>query len=255
MNVGNRHPWVDLRIIREGDRGERRDLAYLEPRVTHDQLKRPVAGTSANARFPLVLLVLLLAICVATLWAPPAGRFSWALEVGPGLAGVAVLAFVYRRFPMSRFVYACVFVHVLILVYGGVYTYAKTPLGNWAMETFGFARNHYDRVGHVALGFFPAFVIKEVLVRRTPLVPGGWTNFLVCSVALAIGAFWELIEWWTTLIVASDVGAAFLGSQGDVWDAQWDMFLALVGAAVALAVLGGVHMRSLEKLLREAPPR
>jgi putative membrane protein len=165
--------------------------------------------------------------------------------VGPGLLGVAVLVGTYRVFPMSRMVYTCVFLHILILVYGGIYTYAKTPLGNWAMEAFHLGRNHYDRVGHLALGFFPAFIIREIYLRLTDLKRGGWLLFTVCSVALAIGAFWELLEWWVTLLVASDVGAAFLGSQGDVWDAQWDMFLALVGAAIALLTLGKLHDRSM----------
>lgn len=196
-------------------------------------------------RAPQVLLGLLTVICVATVWDPPAGRTSWLLEVGPGLAGVAVLLGTARRFPMSRFVYACVFVHVLILIYGGVYTYAETPLGNWAKEAFDLSRNHYDRVGHLALGVFPAFVIREVLLRRTPLVRGGWLYFLILSVVLAIAAFWELLEWWTTLVVASDVGQAFLGSQGDIWDAQWDMFLALVGAAVVLPLFGRAHDRAM----------
>jgi putative membrane protein len=196
-------------------------------------------------RFPLALLISLCAICVVTVWAPPAGRFSWLLEVGPGLAGVAVLAATYKKFPMSRVVYVCVFVHTLILIYGGVYTYAHTPLGNWAKEAFDLSRNHYDRVGHFALGFFPAFIIREIYLRLTPLKRGGWLFFTVCSVALAIGAFWELIEWWVTLLVAGDIGVAFLGSQGDVWDAQWDMFLALVGAAVALATLSKVHDTSM----------
>ena len=196
-------------------------------------------------RLPLGLLIALVVFCALTLVAPPAGRLSWLLEVGPGLAGVAVLIATYRRFPMSRLVYVAVFVHVLILIYGGIYTYAKTPLGNWAMEAFGFSRNHYDRVGHVALGFFPAFIIREIYLRLTPMKRGGWLFFTVCSVALAIGAFWELLEWWVTLLVASDVGQAFLGSQGDIWDAQWDMFLALVGAAIALAFFGRVHDRSM----------
>lgn len=199
-------------------------------------------------KLPLALLVLLLLIVAVTGFDPPAGRFSYMLEVGPGLAGVVVLIAVYRRFPMSTWVYVCVFLHILILIYGGIYTYAETPLGNWAKETFDLSRNHYDRVGHVALGFFPAFVIREVLLRRTPLQRGGWLYFLVVSVALAIGAFWELLEWWTTLLVASDVGEAFLGSQGDVWDAQWDMFLAMVGAMVALTLLGKAHDRSMAKV-------
>ncbi len=198
-----------------------------------------------HRRLPTILLVVLLLICAVTAYNPPAGRFSWFLEVGPGLVGVAVMVATYKKFPLSKLVYICVFLHVLILVYGGIYTYAKTPLGNWAMEAFGWSRNHYDRVGHVALGFFPAFVIREIYLRLTDMKRGGWLYFTVCSVALAVGAFWELLEWWVTLAVASDVGQAFLGSQGDIWDAQWDMFLALVGAAVAQLVLNKTHDRSM----------
>jgi putative membrane protein len=205
-------------------------------------------GTRAHARVPLTLLAILLVICAASAWDPPAGRFSWALEVVPGLALVGVLAAIYRRLPLSHFVYVCVFLHVLILNYGGIYTYAETPLGNWARDAFGLARNHYDRVGHLALGVFPAFLTREVLLRRTPLQRGGWLYFLVVSVILAIAALWELIEWWTTLIVAGDVGTAFLGSQGDVWDAQWDMFLAQLGAMLALPLLARFHDRSMAKV-------
>jgi putative membrane protein len=204
------------------------------------------AAPRGHERLPLGLLGVLLLVCLLTVWDPPAGRFSWALEVGPGLIGVAVLVATYRRFPMSHLVYVGVFLHVLILVYGGVYTYAKTPLGNWAMEAFNLSRNHYDRVGHLALGFFPAFTIREIYLRLVGMKRGGWLSFTVCSVVLAVGAFWELLEWWTTLLVASDVGDAFLGSQGDVWDAQWDMLLALVGAALSLATLSWLHDRSMK---------
>lgn len=199
-------------------------------------------------RLPVVLFALLMLICIATVIAPPAGRTSWLLEVGPGLAGVAVLVATYKRFRMSNFVYVCVFVHMLILIYGGIYTYANTPLGNWARDAFGMARNHYDRVGHLALGVFPAFYTREILLRRSPLERGKWLYFIVCSIVLAIGAFWELLEWWATLVVASDVGVAFLGSQGDVWDAQWDMFLALIGAIIAQSFFAGAHDRSIAKL-------
>jgi putative membrane protein len=201
-----------------------------------------------HARLPLALLGVLALVSLATLWAPPAGRTSWFLEVGPGLVMVGALAALYRRMPLSHFVYVCVLLHVLILVYGGYYTYALTPLGNWAKEAFGLSRNHYDRVGHLALGVFPAFLIKEILLQKTPLQRGGWLFFLVCSVVLAFAAFWELLEWWVTLIAASDVGQAFLGSQGDIWDAQWDMLLALIGALVALPLLGRFHERSLAKV-------
>jgi putative membrane protein len=205
-------------------------------------------GTRAHAKLPLVLLAVLSLILVASVWNPPAGRFSWLLEVGPGIAGIAVLIGVYRRFPMSHFVYCCVFVHVLILNYGGIYTYAETPLGNWVRDTFELSRNHYDRVGHVALGVFPAFIVREVLLRRTPLQRGGWLYFLTVSVILAIAAFWELLEWWVALIVASDVGTAFLGSQGDVWDAQWDMLLAQVGAMIVIPMFARAHDRSMTRV-------
>ncbi len=209
-----------------------------------------VRGTRERARLPLVLAALATVVLAATAYHPPAGRFNWFLEVIPGIVGCVVLAATFRRFPMTPMIYVMVFVHLMILDYGGYYTYAKAPLGDWARETFGFARNHYDRVGHLALGLFPAFIVREVLLRRTPLERGGWLNFLVLSVILAIGAFWELIEWWTTLGVAGDVGQAFLGSQGDPWDAQWDMFLALVGAAIALVLGSRFHDRQLERLAR-----
>ena len=201
-----------------------------------------------HARLPLALLAVFLAIAALTLWAPPAGRTSWWLEVGPGVLEVVVLCLLYRRLPLSHWVYVSVFVHLNVLVYGGVYTYAATPLGNWAKEAFHLARNHYDRVGHVALGVFPAFLTREVLLRKTPLGRGGWLYFLVLSVVLALAAFWELVEWWVTLLVASDVGQAFLGSQGDPWDTQWDMFLALVGAALALPLFGTLQDRSMARV-------
>lgn len=208
-----------------------------------------------HARLPLALAALLFAICVATVWAPPAGRVSWCLEVGPGLSEIAVLAAVYRRLPLSHLVYVAVFLHLQVLIYGGYYTYALTPLGDWAKDTFDLSRNHYDRVGHVALGVVPSLLAREVLLRCTPLRRGGWLFFLVCSVVLAFAAFWELLEWWTALLAAPDVGTAFLGSQGDVWDAQWDMLLALLGAFVTLPALARAHDSSMAKVPAPAPSR
>jgi putative membrane protein len=203
---------------------------------------------SSYFRMPLVLLSVVVVVCIATVINPAAGRFNWFLEVGPGLVGIVILILLFKRFPMSHMVYLFVFIHILILIYGGYYTYAETPLGNWAKDAFGFSRNHYDRVGHVALGVFPAFIIREVLLRKTPLQRGGWLYFIVISIVLAVAAFWELLEWWITLLVASDIGTAFLGSQGDIWDAQWDMFLALVGAMLALPILSKLHDRSMDRL-------
>ena len=206
------------------------------------------AALRTHGRQPLVLLALLAAICLTTLWAPPAGRTSWLLEVTPGLILVLWLGVTYRRTPLSHWVYAGVFLHVLILIYGGCYTYALTPLGNWAKQAFHLVRNDYDRVGHVALGVFPVFLTREVLLRKTALVRGFWLSFLSVCVVFSFAAFWELLEWWTTLLVASDVGQAFLGSQGDIWDAQWDMFMALVGAIVALLVGSRAHDASMARV-------
>jgi putative membrane protein len=206
------------------------------------------AELQRHARFPAALLGLLALICALTLWAPPAGRTSWALEVGPGLIEVAVLTLMYRRLPLSHWVYGTVFLHALILIYGGYYTYALTPLGDWAKQAFDLSRNHYDRVGHVALGVFPVFLAREALLRTSPLERGKWLFFISVSIVLAFAAFWELLEWWVTLLVASDVGQAFLGSQGDIWDAQWDMLLALLGALLSLLVASTLHDRSMSRV-------
>ncbi len=132
---------------------------------------------------------------------------------------------------------------------GGRYTYARVPLGFWMQEAFGFARNHYDRIGHLAQGFVPAIVAREVLRRKTPLEPGGWLFFLTTCVCLAISAFYEFIEWWTAL--ASGTAATdFLGTQGDPWDTQWDMFLAFVGAVSAQLLFSRVQERQLAALTR-----
>jgi putative membrane protein len=206
------------------------------------------AAARTHFRRPLIWLGLVALLCLATGYQPPAGRLNWALEVGPGLLGIAVLLATARRAPLSHWVYGGCFLHFCVLVYGGYYTYAATPLGNWAKEAFDLSRNHYDRIGHIALGVFPAFVIREVLLRQTPLQRGGWLYFIVISIVLAVAAFWELLEWWTCLIVSNDVGQAYLGTQGDVWDAQWDMLLALLGAMIALPLLGQAHDRSMARV-------
>lgn len=214
-----------------------------------DRLRFIVTQPTRNhALLPSILLAIGAVVCLATAWAPPAGRQTWLLEVLPGLLGIALLLATYSRFPMSHWVYCGVFVHLMILVCGAYYSYSDVPLGNWARDTFHLARNHYDRIGHIALGVFPAFVTREVLLRRSPLRRGGWLFFIASAIVFAVAAFWELLEWWVTLLVAPDVGTAFLGTQGDPWDAQWDMFLALLGAIIALAVFGRFHDRSMARV-------
>ncbi len=211
-------------------------------------------STYPNPRFPAAMLGLVVVLCLLTGARPAAGHESWLLEVGPGLVGVGVLVATYRRFPQTPLVYVCTVLHLCILMYGGFYTYAKVPLGEWVKEALHLHRNHYDRVGHLALGFFPVPVTRELLLRTSPLRRGGWLAFLVFSVLFAIGAFWELLEWWTTLLVAGDVGQAFLGAQGDVWDAQWDMFLVGVGAVLGLLVWPRLHDRQLARLAADGAP-
>ncbi|MFA4887049.1 MAG: DUF2238 domain-containing protein [Candidatus Nanoarchaeia archaeon] len=201
-----------------------------------------------KAKLPLILLGILIVIFIFTGIYAKAGVLSWFLEVVPAFIGILFLIITYKKFPMSNWVYWCVFFHSLILVYGGFYTYAATPLGNWAKVTFDLSRNHYDRIGHLAVGLFPVFIIKEVLLRKTKLERNAWLIFIVLSIVLAIAAFWELVEWWTTLFVASDIGQSYLGSQGDIWDAQWDMLLAVVGAIISLVFFSKKHDKSMNKL-------
>jgi len=205
-------------------------------------------GTKEWARLPLALGALLGLVLLFTLSFSPEGRLNWLLEVGPGLVAMAALALSYRRFPMTRLVYAFVFLHILILAYGGFYTYAKAPLGEWMKGAFGFHRNDYDKLGHFAFGFFPVLVVREVLLRRTKLERGGWLVFLLLSVVMGAAAVYGLFEWFTALLLDPAGGDAFLGTQGDVWDAQSDMFFAGVGATVSLLTLSRVHDRAMQRL-------
>lgn len=200
-------------------------------------------------REPLVLLGLC-ALALVVSGIAPYDRVTWLLEVLPVLLGVPILLFTRRRFPLTPLLYRLLFLHALILILGGHYTYARVPLGEWARDAFDLARNHYDRLGHLAQGFIPAILARELLLRRTPLRRGGWLYFLVVSVCLGFSAFYELIEWWTALI-GGGASEAFLGTQGDPWDTQWDMFLALIGANLALLALASLHDRQLRKLAGE----
>lgn len=177
----------------------------------------------------------------------PADRATWLLEVCPVLIGAPLLVATQRRFPLSRLLLWLLAAHALILILGGHYTYAKVPPGFWVQDALGLARNHYDRLGHLAQGFVPAILAREILLRLSPLRRGAWLFFLVTCVCLAFSAFYELLEWWTAL-AAGAAATAFLGTQGDIWDTQWDMFLALVGAFAAQLTLARAHDRSLREV-------
>ncbi|MEN6587154.1 MAG: DUF2238 domain-containing protein [Sulfuricella sp.] len=195
------------------------------------------------------LLWSVLAVLAWSGWHPK-DTFTWFLEVAPVLVGLPLLVLTFRRFPLTSLAYALLALHAVILMVGGHYTYAEMPLFNWLRDTFELSRNHYDRVGHVAQGFVPAIVAREILLRRSPLRPGKWLFFLVSSVCLAISACYEFVEWWVAL-ASGDEAVAFLATQGDVWDTQWDMFLALCGALASQLLLARWHDRQLEGLSKK----
>jgi len=203
---------------------------------------RPPAITPGR-REACFLLGTLVAVLVWSAIAPT-DRLTWLLEVFWVLAAIPLLIATQKRFPLTRLLIWLIVIHALILIYGGKYTYAETPLGNWARTAFELARNHYDRLGHFAQGFIPAILARELLLRLTPLRPGGWLFYLVCAACLSFSAFFEFIEWWAALIMGGDADA-YLATQGDVWDTQWDMFLALCGSIVAQLALVRIHDRQL----------
>lgn len=196
-----------------------------------------------NSQYELALLLSAGAVLV---WSgvAPHDRFTWLLEVAPVLIGAPVLVALRRRFRLTRLVYTLLWIHAIILMVGGKYTYAEVPFGFWLQDAFGFSRNHYDRIGHFAQGFVPAMLAREVLIRRSPLGGSRWLPFLVVCFCLGFSALYELIEFWTALATGEAAGA-FLGTQGDVWDTQWDMQMALIGAVTALVTLSRVHDRQL----------
>lgn len=196
---------------------------------------------------PLVLLALTVSALIIS-GINPYERTTWLLEVAPILIGFPVLVATHHRFPLTPLLYRLVFIHALILILGGHYTYARVPLGFWMQDIFGFTRNHYDRIGHFAQGFVPAILSREILLRTSPLVPGRWLFFIVTSICLAFSAFYEFIEWWAALI-GGQAAEAFLGTQGDQWDTQSDMFLALLGAWTAQIALAKLHDRALNKMV------
>lgn len=197
----------------------------------------------------LFLISLIAILSAIMLWSAfrPHDYFTWFLEVFPIFIALPILVFTYQKFPLSHLVYILILVHAIILMIGGHYTYAEVPLFNWLRDYFDLSRNYYDRVGHFAQGFVPGMVAREILLRKNILQEGGWLFFIVCTICLSISACYEFIEWWVAL--ASGQGAeAFLGTQGDVWDTQWDMFLALTGVIVSQVLLKKRHHQSMRAL-------
>jgi putative membrane protein len=191
----------------------------------------------------MVLVTLVLGISAVD----PYDRGTWLLEVAPVVIAIAVLAMTYPRFALTPLVYRLLFLHALVLIVGGYYTYARVPPGFWVQDWLDLERNHYDRFAHVMQGFVPAMLIRELLLRTTILKRGGLTFLTVTSMCLAFSALYELLEWWTA-VFAGDGAVEFLGTQGDPWDAQWDMFLALIGALAAQLLLAKTQDRTLNSL-------
>lgn len=225
---------------------QRRSLArLLGAALTGAPRDRP-AGTSR--REPTVLLIAALALlALSRVGALEPG--TWVLEIAPIVLIAPILVVTAKRFPLTPLVYRLLFLHAVILMVGGHYTYAKVPLGFWVQDALGLARNHYDRLGHLAQGFVPAMLAREVLLRRTPLRRGAWLAFLVVCVCLALSATYELVE-WLAAVLGGSAADAFLGTQGDVWDTQWDMFLALLGAIAAQVMLASWHDRQIREFVR-----
>jgi putative membrane protein len=196
---------------------------------------------------PRAALLLMAAVLV---WSGigPAEPGVWAMEVCPVLVGGAAVLLRWRAFPLTPLAVWVVALFSVVICVGGHYTYALVPAGAWVQDAFDLSRNHYDRLGHFLQGVTPAVLARELLLRCTGLVRGKALFWSAASIALAISAMYEILEWWSALIVDPEAGIAFLGSQGDVWDAQWDMSLALGGAILVQLVFGRLHDRQLERI-------
>lgn len=193
-----------------------------------------------------ILAIFLIVSCVFT-----ADRLTWSLETFPVFFAGVLLYLTRNSFPLTKLTYVLIFVHCIILIYGGWYTYANTPFGDWLKATFELERNPYDRIGHFAQGFIPAIIIREVLLRKTYFKRGGLMFAIIVLSCLGISAAYEIIEWLAAVIL--EQGAEeFLGTQGDQWDTQWDMFLAGVGACTSLIMLSSMHSKQLKPLLEKS---
>ncbi len=201
------------------------------------------SSTPSDKTFNRMLLGMVALVFSWSAWRP-ADRFTWFMEVFPVVVGIGTLIGAYPRWRFCRLVSSLIAAHALILIVGGHYTYAAVPIGSWFRDTFHLARNHYDRLGHFMQGFVPAMIAREILIRKRVIPRGPWLCFIVLAICLAISASYELLEWQTAIWTGAKADA-FLGTQGDPWDTQWDMTWALVGAIMALVTLSRAHNRSM----------
>jgi putative membrane protein len=206
-----------------------------------------IANVSGLRRTPPVLLAGVIVVLVVS-GIRPHDWVTWLLEIFWVLIGIPVVLVTWRRFPLTTLLCCLMAMHAVILCVGGHYTYALTPVGDWVRDLLHLSRNPYDRLGHFAQGFVPVIGVREVLARRSPLRDSRWLAPLAVCVCLAFSAFYELIEWWAAVLGGS-AADAFLGTQGDVWDTQWDMCMALIGAVLAVTTLGRWHDRQVRRLV------
>ncbi len=198
----------------------------------------------------LSILALIVAIALVVSGIAPADRLTWWMEVAPVLIAAPLLVATWWRFPLTPMLYVLIALHSLVLILGARYTYSHVPLGFWLQDMLDLARNPYDKIGHLAQGFVPALIAREILLRGGYVTSRRMLGFLVVCVALAISASYELIEWWAALLMGQGAHE-FLGTQGDEWDAQADMLFALIGAIIALLTLGRLQDRQIEALEAE----
>jgi putative membrane protein len=199
-----------------------------------------------GTRYALALLCIVVAVLI---WSAIGcyDTVTWILEVAPAIVGIIVIAVTWRRFPLTPLLLTLIALHMILLAVGGHYTYARVPIGDWVRDWLGLSRNHYDRLGHVAQGFVPAIIARELYIRLAVVAKRGWLNFLIICTCLAISAVYELLE-WSVALVLGETSDAFLGTQGDPWDTQTDMFLAFAGAVAALALLHRSHNQQLKSV-------
>jgi putative membrane protein len=202
-----------------------------------------------NTRISPLHLALLLVTFLVFAWSAwrPYDRLTWWLEVAPGIIGAAILVLTYTSFRFTTLVYTLIALHIMLLCVGGHYTYARVPLFAWLEPYFGWHRNHFDRLGHFMQGFVPALITRELFVRLRIVISPGWRFSIVLLICMGISALYELLE-WLTAIVGGAASTAFLGTQGDPWDTQQDMFMALVGAVCALLFMTYWQDRQMRRL-------
>lgn len=223
---------------------------FIIQRVSEFKIKPAIlyqmSEKNSVSRFHIFLLVSLFAVLV---WSAikPHDYFTWFLEVLPALIAVAIFAFFYKRFRFTNLVYTIVWLHCIVLMVGGKYTYAEMPLFDTIGNFFGWTRNNYDKVGHFMQGFSPALVAREVFIRKEIVSGKWWTYFLAVAVPLAFSAFYEFVEWWVSLLTGS-AGDSFLGTQGYIWDTQTDMFMCFIGSILSLFLLSRLQDKQINQI-------